>query len=144
MIDYLKYILELRRLKKESEKLSREFDEVAEGYNGQDDQGHLSYLANNQLELDYWIEYQKTAYFKKKADKLLLPMPDISDQTMYMKYDFGDEDGPLNILTTAGIYKIRSMIREERKAKREVIAFWFTILTGLIGATIGLISVAKA
>ncbi len=144
MIDYLKYIAILSRLKKESLRLSKEYDNVENSYGGEEDHGHLSFLAQKQQELDCWIEYHKTAYLKAKADKLLVPMPDIKDHEMYFSYDFGGEEGSLDILTEKGIYSLRNLIREECKARREVAAFWFTITTGLIGAAIGLVSVVKA
>ena len=101
-------------------------------------------MAHQLYELDCWIEYYKTAYLKSKADKFLVPMPDDKDTEMYNSYDFDDELGAKNILTTKGMHKLRVMLREEYKARREVVAFWFTIITSLIGATIGLVSVLKA
>ncbi|RPA22589.1 hypothetical protein EGC77_21410 [Shewanella psychromarinicola] len=90
-----------------------------------------------------WIEYIKTAYFKYKADSLLIPMPAQDDALMFTTHDFGDESGSVKILTLNGIHYLRSKIRDEQKAKREVIAFYFTLCTGLIGAAIGLVSVLK-
>ena len=144
MFEYLKYVKSLKKLSKERHKLSDKFSDLEKSYKGQDDNGHLSFLGHDLYELDCWIEYQKTVYLKTKADKLLVPMPDQNDAEMYRSYNFDDEQGDLNILTTKGMHKLRVMLREERKYRREVVAFWFTIITGLIGATIGLVSVLKA
>ncbi|GGP72813.1 hypothetical protein GCM10009347_41810 [Shewanella algicola] len=144
MFEYLIYVKELKRLSKERHKLSEKFAELEKSYKGEDDHGHLSFLGHEQYELDCWIEYYKTTYLKSKADKLLVPMPDAKDAEMYRSCNFDDEQGDLNILTTKGMHKLRVMLREESKARREVVAFWFTIITGLIGATIGLVSVLKA
>ena len=144
MFEYLRYVKELKRLSKERDKLSENFADFEERYKGENDQGHLSYLGHELYELDCWIEYYKTAYLKSKADKLLVPMPDDKDTEMYKSYDFDDEQGAKKILTTKGMHKLHVILREENKARREVVAFWFTIITGLIGATIGLVSVLKA
>ncbi len=144
MIEYFKYGMELRKLSKERDKLSTEYDQIEESYKGEDDQGHLSSLAQQHYEFDRWVELYKTNYLKSKADSLLVPMPDIQDKIMYETFEFDDLEGPKHILTTKGIYHLKSLIREEQKSKREVIGFWFTISTGLIGAIIGLVSVLKA
>jgi hypothetical protein len=143
MLAYLKYRKELHSLKKEVAKLENEYVELEKGYEGINDQGHLSFLASQQHDLDMWIEYRKTSYLKSKADSLLVPMPDESEALMYTSYDFGDESGSVKILTLNGIHHLRSKIRDEQKSEREVIAFYFTLCTGLIGAVIGLVSVLK-
>jgi hypothetical protein len=143
MLSYLKYRKELHALKKEVAKLENEYVEIEKSYENIDDRGHLTFLASQQHDLDMWIEYRKTSYFKSKADTLLIPMPDVSDTLMYTTHDFGDESGSVKILTLNGIHHLRSKIRDEQKAKREVIAFYFTLCTGLIGAVIGLVSVLK-
>ena len=143
MIEYFRYRKELHRLNKGLAKLMSEYDETEDGYKGGNDQGHLSYLAQGLHEYEQWIELYKTNYLKSKADQLLLPMPNTQDKTMYKRFDFGDEDGPKHILTTEGIYHLKKLIREEKKAKREIVVFWFGITTGLIGAIIGLVSVLK-
>lgn len=143
MIEYLKYTKELRRLNKELNKLSHNYDQTEESYKGEDDQGHLSSLSQELDEFNQWIEFYKTNYLKSKADKLFVPMPDTQDASMYSNYDFDDLKGSRKILTTKGIHYLNTLIREEQKAKREIIGFWFTITTGLIGAIIGLVSVLK-
>ncbi|PKH61687.1 hypothetical protein CXF83_08520 [Shewanella sp. Choline-02u-19] len=143
MFAYIKYRKELHFLKKRLAKLEQGYVEVEKSYDGKDDQGHLSHLASQQHDLDMWIEYRKTSYFKNKADSLLIPMPSETDTSMYTNHDFGDKSGDVKILTLNGIHYLSTKIREEQKATREVIAFYFTIFTGLIGATIGLVSVLK-
>lgn len=144
MVEYLRYVKELKRLSKKKHELFKKFSEIAKSYNDKEDYGHLSNLEHELDDLDCWIEYYKTAYLKSKADKLLVPMPATSDGEMYRSYNFDDEQGDRNILTTKGMHKLRVMLREESKARREVVAFWFTIATGLIGTIIGLVSVLKA
>ncbi len=144
MTEYLIYRLELSKLNKTLTQLLKETESVEACYkSGGNDQGHISHMHHKCHELEQWIEFYKTNYFKKKADKLLIPMPSLQDATMYEEFDFGDEDGPKKILTENGIYHVRELIRNEQKAQREVVSFWFAIITGLIGATIALISVIK-
>ena len=143
MIEYFRYRKELHRLNKVLAKLMSEYDETKNSYKGENDHGHLSYLAQGLHEYEQWIELYKTNYLKSKADQLLLPMPDTQDKTMYKMFNFDDEEDPKHILTTKGIYHLKKSIREENKAKREIVGFWFGITTGLIGAAIGLVSVLK-
>jgi hypothetical protein len=142
MYAYFKYRKGLRSLNKEVAKLEQEYTDAENSYNGEDDRGHLNYLASQQMELDIWIEYRKTLYFKSKADALLIPMPPVEDATMYTSQDVG-EASDVNILTLNGIHYLKNKIREEHKAKRDVIAFYLTSCTGLIGVVIGLVSVLK-
>lgn len=145
MIEYLTYRIQLRKLNKALSKLHNEAALVESSYkSGEDDQGHISYIYHQCHQLEQWIEFHKTSYFKNKADSLLIPMPSTQDTTIYEEFDFGDEDGPKKILTAQGIYQVRELIRNEQKAKREVVGFWFAIITGLIGAVIGLISIIKS
>lgn len=144
MIEYLSYRRQLARLNKSLNKLLQEAESVEASYKlGEDDQGHISYMQQKCHELEQWIEFYKTCYFKRKADKLLIPMPSPQDTTMYEEFDFCDENGPEKILTEKGIYHVRELIRNEQKARRDVVSFWFGVFTGLIGAVIGLVSVLK-
>lgn len=143
MLAYLKYRKKLHSLKKKVTKLEKEYVEIEKSYEGKDDQGHVSFFASQQHDLDKWIEYIKTSYFKSKADSLLIPMPAKDDKLMFTAHDFDDGSGAVEILTLNGIHYLKSKIRDEQKAKREVIAFYFTLCTGLIGAAIGLVSVIK-
>lgn len=145
MIEYIIYRLELARLNTALAKLLEQTRSVETSYkSGEDDQGHIDQMYHRCHKLEQWIEFHKTNYFKKKADKLLIPMPSSQDATMYDDFDFDDGDGPKKILTESGIYQIRELIRNEHKARREAVSFWFAIITGLIGAAIALISVMKS
>lgn len=84
------------------------------------------------------IDHIITSYLEKTALRLILPIPDISDNKMWRTCN---HIGNINVLTTLGISELRTSIRNERKAKRDVFISWITVLTGLIGTIIGLISV---
>ncbi|EGU37403.1 hypothetical protein VIBRN418_07913 [Vibrio sp. N418] len=141
MISYLRFRFELHKLEKASQKLHQEFKATEESYQGQNDNGHLSFLGQDLQELDRWIEYRKSDFYRGEANKYLIPMPEKSEQGVYTSFDFGDENGAVTYLTSKGIYSLRKLIREEKKSKREAIGFYFTIFTGLIGSIIGLVSV---
>lgn len=143
MLAYFKYRKDLHSLKKEAANLEQKYTDAEKSYNGEDDRGYLNFLGSQQIELEIWIEYRKTLYFKSKADSLLIPMPPVDDKTMYTSQDVGDAGGNVYILTLNGIHYLKNKIREEHKANREVVAFYFTLCTGLIGAVIGLVSVLK-
>ena len=61
----------------------------------------------------------------------------------YYKYNFADGDGERDILTIKGFQIVRNSIRQEKKEKREAFGFWSSLIIGLIGAAIGLISAIK-
>jgi len=141
MFEYISYRKELSKLNKQKKELEIEYSNLEKSYVGQDDQGHLSFAGYDLLEFSKSIEYRQTLYFRSISDKMLIPMPDPMEQGMYSSFDFDDENGAVKILTAKGVYHLKTKIREEKKAKREIVAFWFSICTGLIGATIGLVSV---
>ena len=70
-------------------------------------------------------------------------MPEVHNSEYYYKFNFDDDKGDRIILTPSGFNHVRSLIYEERKRKREIYGFWIAILTGLIGALIGLVTVFK-
>jgi hypothetical protein len=140
MFAYYKYWKKLQGLEKKATDLEKEYTSAKESCRNQDDEEHLSFLESKQEGLDMYIEYYKTAYLKSQADYLLLPMLN-DDPKMYITYNFDDECGVAKILTLEGMHNLRQRIREEKKAKREVIAFYSTVSTGVIGALIGLVTV---
>ncbi|MBC8527337.1 MAG: hypothetical protein ISS28_03910 [Candidatus Cloacimonetes bacterium] len=142
MIESFQYKFELHKLRKVQRKLAQEY-EVAEvrvkkkGFNDWE----LSSIAQKEDEFDKWIDYRQTQYFQRLCQRLLVPMPDIENEKLYYKFNFDDEHGDRHILTTVGFHAVRNLIREEKKRKRAAFGFWFTVLIGLIGALIGLVSV---
>lgn len=84
----------------------------------------------------------------KEADELHLPRP------QYGEGDKWEADKPMMAvgyaLTREAMVELRTAIRNERRARRETVEWWvkiigglITIVTGLVGALIGLISVWK-
>jgi len=142
MIELIQYKYELKRLKKSRRNILKKLRLVQNKTNerGYDD-GELSSVAQQEDVITNWINYYQTQYYKQVCEKLIIPMPRKEDEELYYKFDFDDNYGERNILTTLGFHHIISSIRNERKIKREHFGFWFTILTGFIGTLIGLVSV---
>jgi len=83
-----------------------------------------------------------------EAQKLYLPTPSLNDE---QKWDSDHSlHSPTRFLTPEAMLELRSAIRKERTEQRAVIEWWFKILggavgiiTGLVGALIGLIAIWK-
>jgi hypothetical protein len=144
MISYLKYRLELLRLRrvlsKHNNKFGHAHDEAKQ--RGFDD-GELSSLGQEIDEIENWIKYQQTQYLESVCNELVIPMPEDEIAGNYYRFNFDDNEGDRLILTTAGMQLVRINIREERKARREVFGFWISMIIGLLGTVIGLVSALK-
>jgi hypothetical protein len=97
--------------------------------------------ARNKLESDALL---------RQADELYLPRPDYNDKTKWIAHD--DEYYPLegHVLTHEAMTELRATIRKDRKERREEFEWWvkiissgLTILTGFVGALIGLAAIWK-
>jgi hypothetical protein len=97
--------------------------------------------ARNKLESDALL---------RQADELYLPRPDYNDKTKWRAND--DEYYPLEgyVLTHEAMAELRATIRKDRKERREEFEWWvkiisggLTILTGFVGALIGLAAIWK-
>ena len=144
MIASLKYKSDLRKLRIEQQKLYNKFRQAhcrtkKQGF----DDGELSSISQDIEELDNWTNFRQTQYYQSVSHSLELPMPDFDNNEYYYKFNFDDDYGDRHILTTAGLHVFLYAIREEKKARREVFGFWFAVITGLIGALIGLVSFIK-
>ena len=90
-------------------------------------------------EIDRQIRELHTERLLKIANKLIVPIPSFSDETAW------EELSPYRkiCLTNKGIFELKKSIRLEKKERRDIVFSLITILIGLIGALIGLISVLK-
>ena len=144
MIELLQYKSDLRKLRIEQQKLYNKYQQARDRAKKQGfDDGELSFIGQEEQEIDNWINFRQTQYYQSVCQSLELPMPDRDNNEYYYKFNFDDDYGDRHILTTAGFHVVRNAIREEKKARREVFGFWFAVITGLIGALIGLVSVIK-
>jgi hypothetical protein len=85
-----------------------------------------------------------------EADRLHLPRPDYNDKT---KWDTDTDEYGMSrglALNAAAMTELRTTIRKEKREKREAVEWWvkllgglIPILTGLVGALIGLGAVLR-
>jgi hypothetical protein len=83
------------------------------------------------------ISFATTSHLVEEAQRLIVPIPPRDNgEYWYIDNTFGR-----NHLTTAGVIKLRSDIRVERKARRELPLSLLPMAIGLVGALTGLLSV---
>ena len=140
MYAYIKYRRNIRRLKRGHKKLYKNFTLVYEKAKTPDDMGEVSSIGQDLQGLKMSIEFIQTQYYIDKCHKYLIPLPDKEDNKLFCKYNFDDGEGDIDILTSTGFYHMRKLIKHE---VRDTVNFWTSIIFGLIGLSIGLISVLK-
>ena len=90
--------------------------------------------------IDDAIYHAHTRYLVAEANQLILPVPDRKDETRWTESRLTG----MQYLTPFGLSELRSAIRVERKLKVERALVWLPIVgavTGLVGATTGLIAI---
>lgn len=91
--------------------------------------------------IDDEIDTLESRYLIESARQLVLPLPDFKKDS-----DIWEESkitGRFR-LSKKAMVDIRSLVRKERKERREGIMFWLAALTGIIGALSGLLAVWKS
>ena len=92
-------------------------------------------FVNQEPELD--IRMLETKYIIRKANKYNVPWPRNSESENWS--DWQNSYG-LRYLSDEGRSRLNKLIRQELKERREPFIQLITVITGLIGAAIGLIS----
>ncbi|NMG71820.1 hypothetical protein [Parazoarcus communis] len=87
-----------------------------------------------------WLAVIVTRHLSRRAAKLDVPMPSRDEPEMYRSMEWDYDNNETAFLTERGIFEVKARIREEEKHRREVFGFWVTTITGLLGATIGVLS----
>lgn len=100
--------------------------------------------------IDAEIKHNDTRDLLDEAEGLYLPTPDRSDQSKWISKENLNTFENWSVLTPEAMTELRAAIRKERRERREVVESWakvvgaiITILTGLVGAAIGLVAVWK-
>ena len=138
MIEYTKYRYQLWMLQRSKKKLRRDLKGYIEEAKNKDERNSREAELSHYLqEEDENIRELHAIYLRNIAKNLMVPSPNSKDETYW------DRDGYSQILTEKGIYELKKSIRLEKKERRDVIFAWVVIITGLIGALIGLVSVIK-
>jgi hypothetical protein len=144
LIEEIKFHFQLRELQRRRRKILMAFqdrfaDAVEKGRSLEVKEGLRH---EERFALDEWdnaIDVLTTAHLLQEARRFQLPVPDSDDETYWAEsFTFGGRH-----LTAAGIAKLRSDIRLERKARWDLVSSRLTLLIGLLGALIGLVSILK-
>lgn len=143
MIDYIKFRWNLRLLRKQINKDEKEYktliNEARKEKKSRDDievikseATHFYY--SNREEIQLLI----TKYYIELSDKLLIPLPERSDGKMWEECNYVSTR---KILTTEGLFKLRSTIRQDKKEKMEIYLPFCTLAIALVAALTGLFAV---
>lgn len=143
MIDYIKFRWNLRLLRKKLNKDEKEYknliNKARKDKKSRDDieainseAAHFYY--SNREEIQLLI----TKYYIELSDKLLIPLPDRSDKQMWEECNYVSTR---KILTTEGLFKLRSTIRQNKKEQMEIYMPFFTLAVALVAALTGLFAV---
>lgn len=136
MFDWIKYRLNLNRLYAKQKKQGEKCDELRKkaGPEDVDSLYEKEGIVWNELQLA--INHLISLRFCKIANKLLIPLPEHGNEKYWHRYYDGSY-----ILTVKGVWGLKKLIRQEKKQCREGFIIWISALTGIIGATTGLVAV---
>ncbi|MFV0664573.1 hypothetical protein [Denitromonas sp.] len=88
---------------------------------------------------EQWMAVLQTNRLRRQAVRLRIPFP--ADEELFRRMEWDDDEDESEYLTEQGFQVARERIRAECQYRRTVAAFWLSVVTGLIGALIGLVSV---
>jgi hypothetical protein len=143
MIKSFQYKRTIRKLRKKQLKISKELEQVSSNVNTPENFANASLICQEEDKMTKWIENLQTEHLCNTCQDLLIPIPDRKDKNLYYQFNFDDDQGERYILTSIGFHHVKKLIREEYKERREVFGYWTTLIIGIIGAFIGLISIIK-
>lgn len=142
MFEGIKYRYRLWKLLRSRQKTKKTYDDLIKKAQN-DDREQQSIVSEAVFfvgEEDLKIRELHTEYLCQVAKNLIIPIPEFKDESIWENvHSFGI----MYILTPKGVYEFKRLIRNEKKEKREIIFSWITLLIGLLGAIIGVISVLR-
>ncbi|KQT68019.1 MULTISPECIES: hypothetical protein [Pseudomonas] len=138
--NYIQYRYELFKQKRAANALLK--SEPPDSENSYETGEMADYVRRWELS-EQWRALIQTNYYRRKAESLLVQMPEESDSAMFARVDWDDHPDEPYYLTPLGLRTVRDSIRAEQKHKREAVGYWFGIAVGLIGAITGLVSAFK-
>jgi hypothetical protein len=141
MFERIKYRYRLCKLKRSEKRTKKIYDShIKKAQNDDEKQSVISEAMFFIGEEDLKIRKLHTDYLRQVANNLIVPLPEFKDESIWENVN---SLGIMYILTPKGVYELKRLIRNEKKEKREVIFNWITLLIGLLGAIIGVISVLR-
>ncbi|HZT34456.1 MAG TPA: hypothetical protein VFA15_00940 [Nitrososphaera sp.] len=79
-----------------------------------------------------------TGHLCEMASQLMLPVPEHEEKGMWQEAEHRHNRW---VLSVKGAAELRAAIRKEQRESREQFVIWASLLTGIIGALTGLISI---
>lgn len=135
--NYVQYRIDLQKQSNAQKALDKKRpSETQEAY----DSGQLDYFHRCDEDLFEWKRLIQTRYLTRKADSLLVPMPNTDNPSMYVEVEWDKDPSQPKYLTDDGLRAVRAAIRDEQRHSREAFGYWFGISVGVIGALTGLVS----
>ena len=148
MFRWLRYKIKLGKINRQRKKLDKEGErKQAEGQEKKDEfifeNWRDSYGDDAWREIEWERQKLVSNYCLREADERHLPRPKYADKTKWEEED--DEYGGRHglVLTVEAITELRATIRKEKREANDGWIRLLPIITGLIGALIGLVSVLK-
>ena len=87
-------------------------------------------------EFEWKIRSAETQFLLRQGRRHLIPVPALSDEGHWE----WSEDKRRAYLTLHAMRELRALIRDEQRQRWEPVKLWLPLLTGLVGALIGLVS----
>src|SRR4030042_3418767 len=139
MLRLLKYRWELYKLEKEYNRIDNTFTKQAKNLSVKERDLLRSEVGSEIWPVHEKIEALKTRRFRHIAYKLMVPLPESKDKELWddLQYVRG------KALTNKGYWKLKKIIRQEKRERREGWIVWLTVLIGIIGALTGLAAVLR-
>ncbi|MCK4914512.1 MAG: hypothetical protein KAS69_07970 [Planctomycetes bacterium] len=143
MLETTKYHYCLKKLYKEQQKTSNLYSHlIVDAKNKKKPQDEIEKLRSEEMNesqiIDEKIGSLVTQRLCKKADQLMVPIPDYHDEEYWNDMCVYRQG---RILTTKGVCEVKKAIRAEKRERREGFVVWMAALTGIIGAITGLVAV---
>ena len=147
-MNYFSYRISLRKLNHKKDKIIKLYSKlIKEAKKTDADKETEDLYVDEGFEIsmiDDNISVLKSNYIIHKADKRSLPLPsqpseNDSNNDLWDRHPGTGE----YCLTNKGITEIRDLIRKDKKEALEIFSMWATILIGLMGTLIGLVSMLK-
>jgi len=136
--DALRFQIEIRLCRAAQEKMEKNSPPNTRAAH---ESGAVSQYVQEMSELYQWRRDLITREYRRKLDRLSVPMPSYRDDRYWEMVDCAVTGEVIRCLSADGEVAARAALREEQKHRREVKAFWLTWITGLGGILIGVISV---
>lgn len=140
MFEAIKYRWKLRKLEKECNRITEPYDKRRKGLSIQELEDLRSEIGSELALVSEKINALKTSRFRQIANRLMVPLPESKDKELWEDlYYIGGRT-----LTDKGFWKLKKLIRKEKRERREGFRFWLVAFTGVIGFITGVIGMITA